>query len=235
MIDQHAHKVALDIRARYEQLTKKSRAHDARAKKSLPGGDTRTATYFFPYPTYLEKGNGCYVYDVDGNEYIDLLSNYTSLVHGHAHPLIVKAIKDQVEKGTILSSPSEIQYLLGEEICQRIKAMDSVRFCNSGTEASLFAIRAARAFTSKDKVIKIDGGFHGTHDLAEVNIFPDLTSKGVPQPTRSPGIPASVLQDVLVAPFNDLSVNDSYQTEVRIADTIRYTSRDLRTDKTIRI
>ena len=206
MIDQHSHKVALDIRARYEQRTKKSQAHDARAKKSLPGGDTRTATYFFPYPTYLEKGHGCYVYDVDGNEYIDLLSNYTSLIHGHAHPAIVKAIKDQAEKGTILSSPGEIQYLLSEEICERIKAMDSVRFCNSGTEASLFAIRAARAFTLKDKVIKIDGGFHGTHDLAEVNIFHDLTSEGPPQPKRSPGVPASVLQDVLVAPFNDLSV-----------------------------
>jgi len=205
MMCQSQHRIAREIRSRYERRTTKSCAHFTRAKRNLPGGDTRTAAFFSPYPTYIERGKGCYVYDVDGNEYIDLLGNYTSLVHGHAHPLIVQAIKDQADKGTILFSPSESQYLLAEEICCRIPGMDFVRFCNSGTEATLFAIRAARAFTCREKILKIDGGFHGTHDLAEVNIFPDIKCGGAPRPSCGPGVPNSVLQDVLVAPFNDLS------------------------------
>lgn len=120
MTNQSSHSIAKKVRSVYEKRTEKSYAHFARAQESLPGGDTRTAAYFSPYPTYIERVKGCYVYDVDGNEYIDVLGNYTSLVHGHAHPLIVQAIKAQAEKGTILFSPSESQYLLAEEICSRI-------------------------------------------------------------------------------------------------------------------
>jgi glutamate-1-semialdehyde 2,1-aminomutase len=189
----------------YRQKTRKSGAHQEKAARYLPGGDTRTATYFSPYPAYMEKGRGCYLYDADGNAYLDLLGNYTSLIHGHAFPAIVESIKNQAANGTVFGAAGEIQYLHAEHLCGRIPAMDMIRYCNSGTEATLFAIRAARAFTGRDVIIKMDGGYHGGHDLAEVNILPDTETDGPPRASARAGVPASVLQDVRVVPFNDLT------------------------------
>lgn len=204
MVNEKTHPVEADILERYTRRTAGSRMQDVRAKKRLPGGDTRTATYFAPYPAYMDYGKGCYLYDIDGNTYLDLLNNYTSLIHGHAHPAVVAATREQLDKGTVFGAAGEIQYRHAEHICTRLPAMDQVRYCNSGTEATLFAIRAARAFTGKDAVIKIDGGYHGSHDLAEVNIFPDPYPEGRPTPRITAGVPASVLKDVFVVPFNDL-------------------------------
>lgn len=197
--------IARDILERYIRRTKRSKTYDANAKKFLPGGDTRTASYYFPYPAYMEQGKGCFLYDCDGNKYLDFLNNYTSLIHGHRHPAIVRAARAQLENGTVLGSPSALQSKHAEILCKRIPSVDKVRYCNSGTEATLFAIRAARAFTKKDMIIKMDGGYHGSHDCAEINVRPDVESKGLPKAHfDAEGIPASVLNDVLVAPFNDL-------------------------------
>ena len=173
MTDKVQHPVAAEILGRFTQRTVRSRDYDTRAKERLPGGDTRAATYFAPYPAYMTSGSGCYLYDVDDNEYLDLLNNYTSLIHGHAHPDIVAATKTQLEKGTVFGAAAEIQFRHAEHLCNRISAMDQIRYCNSGTEATLFAIRAARAYTGKDTFIKMDGGYHGCHDAVEVNIFAD--------------------------------------------------------------
>jgi len=200
-----AEEIAQKILETYRQKTPKSRVHQEKAARYLPGGDTRTATYFSPYPVYMEKGRGCYLYDADGNEYLDMLSNYTSLIHGHAFPPIVEAIREQAVKGTVFGSAGAVQYLHAEHLCSRIPAMDMIRYCNSGTEATLFAIRAARAFTGRDGIIKIDGGYHGGHDLAEVNIIPDIETDGPPRASVRAGVPASVLQNVRVIPFNDLA------------------------------
>jgi glutamate-1-semialdehyde 2,1-aminomutase len=200
-----AERVSQKIFDTFREKTPKSMAHQKMAGRYLPGGDTRSATYFAPYPVYMEKGAGCYLYDADGNEYLDMLGNYTSLIHGHALPAIVDAIREQAVKGTVFGAAGAIQYLHAEHLCSRIPAMDKVRYCNSGTEATLFVIRAARAFTGRDGVIKIDGGYHGGHDLAEVNILPDLETDGPPRASVHAGIPASVLQDVRVVPFNDLA------------------------------
>ena len=189
----------------YRAKTPGSMAHHEKAGGYLPGGDTRSATYFSPYPVYMEKGRGCRLYDVDGNEYIDMLGNYTSLIHGHAHPAIVDTIREQAGKGTVFGAVGAIQYRHAEHLCSRIPGMDMVRYCNSGTEATLFVIRAARAFTGRDGIIKIDGGYHGGHDLAEVNITADLETDGLPRAFVHAGIPTSVLQDVQVVPFNDLT------------------------------
>ena len=189
----------------YRDKTPGSMAHQEKAGGYLPGGDTRSATYFSPYPVYMEKGRGCRLYDVDGNEYIDMLGNYTSLVHGHAHPAIVDAIREQAGKGTVFGAVGVVQYRHAEHLCSRIPSMDMIRYCNSGTEATLFVIRAARAFTGKDGIIKIDGGYHGGHDLAEVNNIADLETDGSPRASVHAGIPTSVLQDVQVVPFNDLT------------------------------
>lgn len=189
----------------YKDRTPNSRAHHAKAGAVLPGGDTRSATYFSPYPVYMEKGRGCRLYDADGNEYLDMLGNYTSLIHGHALPAIVEAIREQALKGTVFGAAAAIQYRHAEHLCKRLPSVDTIRYCNSGTEASLFAIRAARAFTGRDGIIKIDGGYHGGHDLAEVNNFADIETDGPPRAAVHAGIPASVLQDVEIVPFNDLT------------------------------
>ena len=204
MADPKPHPVIADIIERFAGRTGRSQSHHARAKERLPGGDTRTATYFTPYPVYMESGSGCYLHDVDGNEYLDLLNNYTSLIHGHAQPDIIAATRAQLEKGTVLGAAGEIQYRHAEHMCNRLSSLDQIRYCNSGTEATLFAIRAARAFTGKDAFIKMDGGYHGSHDAVEVNIFPDPDPEGPPAVQLGPGVPASVRQDVLVVPFNNL-------------------------------
>lgn len=200
-----AQNISQKILAAYKEKTPGSMAHHQMAGRYLPGGDTRSATYFSPYPVYMERGRGCYLYDTDGNDYLDMLSNYTSLIHGHAHPTIVEAIREQAVNGTVFGAAGAIQYRHAEHLCSRIPTMDMVRYCNSGTEATLFVIRAARAFTGKDGIIKIDGGYHGGHDLAEVNNLPDIESDGPPRASVRAGIPASVLQDVRVVPFNDLT------------------------------
>jgi glutamate-1-semialdehyde 2,1-aminomutase len=200
-----AEKVSQKILDTYHAKTPGSKAHQEKAARYLPGGDTRTATYFAPYPVYMEKGRGCCLYDVDGNAYLDMLGNYTSLVHGHAFPAVVEAIREQAVHGTVFGSAGAVQYLHAEHLCSRIPGLDMIRYCNSGTEATLFVIRAARAFTGKDGIIKIDGGYHGGHDLAEVNILPDIETAGAPRARVRAGVPASVLQDVRVVPFNDLA------------------------------
>ena len=207
MTDKAQHPVAEEIIRRFTQRTHCSRQHDARAKERLPGGDTRAATYFAPYPVYMASGNGCYLYDADGNEYLDLLNNYTSLIHGHAHPDITAAAVGQLEKGTVFGAAGEIQFRHAEHLCNRINSMDQVRYCNSGTEATLFAVRAARAYTGRDIIIKMDGGYHGSHDAVEVNIFSDPEVS--PAKHIGPGVPGSVLKDVLVAPFNGLDAAET--------------------------
>ena len=129
----------------------------------------------------------------------------TSLVHGHAHPQVVAAICEQAAKGTAHAAPTELQSLHAEKICSRIPSMESLRFCNSGTEATMFAIRAARAFTKKNIIIKMDGGYHGSHDYVEVNLMPDLAAVDLPTAKVEPGVPPAILNDVRIAPFNDLS------------------------------
>jgi glutamate-1-semialdehyde 2,1-aminomutase len=141
--------------------TRRSRELSDRLQRSLPGGDTRSITYYTPYPIALASGAGCRVRDVDGNEYIDLLNNYTALVHGHAHPRIVEAVTRQAALGTAFPAPTELQAELAERICGRVESVERVRFTNSGSEGDIMAVRAARAFTGRDEIVKADGGYHG--------------------------------------------------------------------------
>ena len=108
MAGKESEKIKQHIYEKYIDMTKKSKENNERAKRLLPGGDTRTATYFFPHPLYMAEGKGCYLYDCDGNEYIDFLNNYTSLIHGHAHPRIIEAAQAQLAKGTVLGAPAEV-------------------------------------------------------------------------------------------------------------------------------
>ncbi len=143
-----------------------------KAKMFLAGGETRTVSYYPPYPLTIAGGKGCWVYDVDGNEYIDCVNNYTSLIHGHANEMITNAICDAAKKGTAIPAGIEEQVKLAELLCERIPSAERVRFCNSGTEATLFATRAVKVYTGKQGIMKILGGYHGTTDMMEYNVSP---------------------------------------------------------------
>ena len=194
------------IISQYINRTPTSQRLDQRAKRSMPGGDSRWATYYLPYPTYMQSGAGCELTDVDGNVYIDFQNNYTALVHGHAHPAITAALGQQTPKSTIYGAPAESQFHLAELLTSRLPGVDLVRFTNSGTEATMMAMRAARAYTGKPVVLKMDGGYHGSQDLAEINISPDMSGAALPiRHVESRGIPECVLDSVVIARFNDLA------------------------------
>jgi len=206
-------KIKKDVIQRYIERTEKSKIHNEKAKKFLPGGDTRSIGYYSPYPIFAKEGKGACLYDSDGNEYLDFVNNMTSLVHGHVHPHITEALRKQLEKGVVHGIPVETKYKLAEQICKRVPSIESVRFNNTGSEATLFAMRAARGFTGKEKFIKIDGGYHGNHDFGQVNLFPDMATKGLPRPYVAKGISSTVLKDILVTPFNDLDTTEKLLKE----------------------
>jgi glutamate-1-semialdehyde 2,1-aminomutase len=201
------HHVAKAITESYLSRTAKSQARIEQARLFMPGGDTRWSTFYSPYPTFMERGEGCYLYDSDGNRYIDFLNNYTALIHGHCHPAVVEAASLQVQQGPVFGAPVQCQYELAEILCNRIPGLDLVRFCNSGTEATMMAMRAARAFTGKDVIVKMDGGYHGTHEFVEVNVRPDTNLEGLPTPhLEGAGVPNCVLEGTMLARFNDLEI-----------------------------
>jgi glutamate-1-semialdehyde 2,1-aminomutase len=148
----------------YVARTPRSRQLFERATASLPGGSTRTTVYTAPYPPYIESGSGLWIRDVDGNAYRDFLGNYTSLILGHAHPVVVAAVEAQVRRGSAFAAPTETEVDLAEEIRRRVPSVERLRFTSSGTEATMFAIRAARAFTGRPLIAKFERSYHGTHD-----------------------------------------------------------------------
>ncbi len=201
------HPIAQEIEEIYRQRTTRSADYHRTAQHYLPGGDSRTITFFAPHPLYMKDAQGVEMTDVDGNLYLDFLSNYTSIIHGHGHPVITAAIAEQAARGTAMAACMPAQITLAKALCDRVASVEQVRFCNSGTEATMNALRAARAFTGRNKILKIEGGYHGSHDLAEISVAPNLQEAG---PANAPhavpdelGIPQAVVQDVVVAPFND--------------------------------
>jgi glutamate-1-semialdehyde 2,1-aminomutase len=202
------------VETAYRARTPKSCQLFETSKTVLPGGDTRSVLYFLPYPTFVERGSGCRVWDVDGNEYIDFLNNYTSLIHGHAHPAIVEAVSNQVKRGTAFASPTESQIQLAKQLQSRMPSLEQVRFCNSGSEATLMAIRAAKAFTGRNKVLKLEGGYHGHHDVAVVN----TASTAKTSPDEQLGVFRGIVTDVVSIPANDLEsatkVFETYQDDL---------------------
>jgi glutamate-1-semialdehyde 2,1-aminomutase len=195
------------VLSEYQRRTPKSLLAHRAARAVMPGGDTRTTTHFEPYPLYFERGSGCRLSDLDGWTYLDFLGNYTSMICGHAHPHILGAVTEQLQSGTAFGSPIEAQTRLATALCARLPSMQSVRFCNSGTEATMSAIRGAKAFTGRAKILKMEGGYHGSHDAAEVSVSPSVAVAGpahAPFSVLSPGLFAGITGEVLVAPFNDI-------------------------------
>jgi glutamate-1-semialdehyde 2,1-aminomutase len=174
----------------YRARTRRSAALFERAVGVLPGGSTRTTVFAPPYPPYLAGGSGIHVRDVDDNDYRDFLGNYTSLILGHAHPAVVAAVEAQVRRGSAFGAPSELEIALAEELVRRIDSVERVRFTNSGTEATMFAIRAARAVSGRSLVGLFERAYHGTHDTVVAG---------------SPGVPSAVGDLVVSLPWDDLA------------------------------
>ena len=196
---------------RYVAKTPKSRALQAEAERVLPGGSSRGTAHFAPYPFFAERGDGHYVYDVDGNRYLDFMLNATTLIVGHANPMVIEALGEQTRKGTAFSTPTEVQVRVARLLCDRIPSLDTIRFTNSGTEGTLMAIRAAWAFTGKGKLAKFEGAYHGAHEHVAVSVKPPASRLDPAGPTaipEYPGQPAGVLRDVIVLPYNDLAACD---------------------------
>jgi glutamate-1-semialdehyde 2,1-aminomutase len=155
----------------------------------------------------MKKAEGCRLRDVDGHEVIDFMNNFTSLIHGHAHPAVVGAVSEQVALGSAYAAPSLNQIELAELIADRIPSVEQLRFCSSGSEATLMALRCARAHTGRQKIMKMEGGYHGSYEQAEVSLVPYPDSRGaLDHPASLPvdkSIPDSVLADTVICPYNE--------------------------------
>ena len=175
------------------------------AQKYIPGGVNSPVRSFLAVggtPAFLARGQGSRVWDVDGNEYIDYLGSWGPLVLGHAHPAVVDAVKEAAEKGTSFGAPVEQEVALATLICQALPSVEMVRLVNSGTEACMSAIRLARAFTGRNKVVKFAGCYHGHADGLLVKAGSGAMTHGIP---TSAGVPESYASETLVAEYNQLS------------------------------
>jgi glutamate-1-semialdehyde 2,1-aminomutase len=192
------------LEQRYVRSWPRAQAMYERALASLPGGNTRTQVHVEPFPQYAERGSGARVALIDGAEVDDFLLNYSAATTGYRHPTVSAAIHRAIDAGGPcgLSVPTEV--LLAERICERFTGVELVRFTNSGSEATLQAIRAARAFTGRPRIAKAEGGYHGSHDLVDVGVtrFGDSLGEALGE-TR--GMAREVVAGVSVFPYNDLA------------------------------
>ncbi len=170
------------------------------AKRYLVGGVNSPVRAMKPYPFFTARGEGARLYDVDGNSYIDYCLAYGPLILGHAHPEVVRAVKRQLELGSAYGTPTELELEFAKRIVKAVPCAEMVRFVNTGTEATMAAIRLARGVTGRKKIVKFEGAFHGAHDYVLVKAGSGATTHGVP---TSAGIPEETTRNTLLAPFND--------------------------------
>jgi glutamate-1-semialdehyde 2,1-aminomutase len=192
----------------YQSLTPSSRAWWEEARRYMPGGDTRTSVFWPPYPLFFTRGVGTQLWDEDGVARTDFINNFTSLPHGHADPDVTRAIQDAAGRGAAFGGGNEPQVRLAKLLCERLPSVDLVRFANSGTEATMNCVRAARAFTGRRKIAKAEGGYHGTHDAVSVSVKMSPALLGDPaypdSVASTGGIPDGAVRDTVVLPYNDV-------------------------------
>ena len=182
----------------YVSKTQKSMALYERAKKVLPAGVSYGIRFFEPYPFYTARARGSKLYDVDGNEYVDFWMGHGTHILGHSPQVVLEAVKRQIENGTHYGTSHELEVALAEQMVKMVPSAEMVRFTNSGTEANMYAIRLARAYTRRSKIIKFEGGWHGGYDALHVGVkFPF----DVPE---SAGLTTGATQDTILAIFNNL-------------------------------
>jgi glutamate-1-semialdehyde 2,1-aminomutase len=194
----------------------------ARASAVLPGGGVTQLSFPGGRRVALESGSGCRVRDVDGVEYVDFVLGSGPLILGHAHPAVVEAVQRQLEKGSTFYTVTTPAVELAEKIVEHVPCAEMVQFCSTGSEATFFALRIARAATGRDAILKFEGGFHGAQDYAMMSLFPQGPS-AFPRPSiDSAGVPQSLADEVFVVPFNDLETLEKVLDDVgpRIAAII---------------
>ncbi len=179
------------------------------AKTLFPGGVNSPVRAFRAVggqPLFIARGEGAYLYDEDGQRYVDYVLSWGPLILGHANPEVVAAICDQAARGTSFGAPTALETALAREVMALMPALEMIRFVNSGTEATMSALRLARAYTGRDEIIKFEGCYHGHADMLLVQAGSGVATLGLPD---SPGVPAGATQDTLVAPYNDLAAVQS--------------------------
>src|ERR1700733_9850303 len=180
----------------------------ARARNVLAGGVPSNWQITEPQPVWLSHGAGAKVYDADGNEYVELHGGYGAALAGHAHPAIVRAVRDQVGRGTHFAQPTEDSIVVAGALARRW-SLPRWRVAHSGTEATMDAVHLMRSFTGRDLIIKVEGGYHGHHDSVQVSVMPDPAEAGPRdrphQVPSSSGIPEAITRLTLIAQFNALN------------------------------
>ncbi|AZK46483.1 glutamate-1-semialdehyde 2,1-aminomutase [Paenibacillus lentus] len=174
------------------------------AKKVLPGGVNSPVRAFKSVgltPIYMDRGAGSHIYDIDGNSYIDYVGSWGPLIMGHAHPEVVKALQETAEKGTSFGAPTLLETEMAKLVVERVPSIEIVRMVNSGTEATMSAIRLARGYTGRNKIIKFEGSYHGHADSLLIKAGSGVATLGLPD---SPGVPESVAANTLTVTYNDL-------------------------------
>ena len=172
-----------------------------RAKKLIPGGVNSPVRAYPPYPFFTKRAKGSHIFDVDNNEYVDYCLGYGPLILGHAHPEIIKAVEVQLETGSLYGTPTEQEVVFAELVSEVVPSAEMVRLVSTGGEATMSAIRAARGYTGKKKIVKFEGCYHGAHDCVLVKAGSGATTFGTP---TSLGVPEETARNTVVVPFNDV-------------------------------
>jgi glutamate-1-semialdehyde 2,1-aminomutase len=202
----HAREISMP--QRQARSTDEQRLLD-KAKRFLPGGTLGNTRFADDMAFVVSAGKGSKIFDMSGNVYIDYLLGSGPMILGHAHPAVVEAVRAYLERGSTYFTLNEPAIHLAEAICLAVPCAEKIRFCSTGSEATFFALRAARTYTKKDKILKFEGGYHGSHDYALMSSSPTVP-KDFPQAIPdSAGIPHVLEDQVLIAPFNDLETTSA--------------------------
>lgn len=203
--------------ADFRKRTPRSHKIHERARASLPLGVASSFQAVLPYPLFISRAEGSSIWDLDGNKYTDFHMAFGSLLVGHSHPLLTAVLSKQLADGLLYSLPCADNVYVAEELVRRFAPLEQVRFCNSGTEATMEALRLARAHTKRDKIVKIEGSYHGHHDTVMMSTKPYPQDAGpYERPHTVPatrGIPVDVKTNTIVAPYNDPEVLDQILSE----------------------
>ncbi len=188
--------------ARFKEGTSASEKENKLAAQTFPMGVPSSFQYWDPYPISIKSAKGAWMVDMDGRDVLDMSMGFGAMLAGHLNPVVVQEIKESLEIGTLFVTPSPISRDAAERICKRF-SLEQVRFTNSGTESTMYAIRTARAFTGKNGVVKVEGGYHGSYDPLTVSVKPALDIAGDAENPNVVIDPATVVGDVFVVPYND--------------------------------
>jgi len=195
-----------ELEESYIASSPRSRDYFERGQSSMAGAP-KGAYFHKPYPLAMDRGEGCYLYDLDGRCFVDCANHHTAQILGHANPAVAEVVRRQLERGIVLGAPMGVEAEMCEEMCRRVASLERIRFCNSGTEATLHAIRLARFFSGRGKVAKFEGGYHGSHDAVEISVSPPLDQAGPPEaPVALPtagGMAPNAAENVVILPYDD--------------------------------